>query len=590
MLQAVNQNLTRFDELRAIDIPNDVSPPFHFSALVPGMTVNRTKQPFRMSTPGVKRPANLEDVAFWPVAISRELIKTKQVTSIELTEMYLDAAAPLQREAQLRRHLSWTTSRWSRRSRPTRRSRAGSTKARCTAFRGAPRTSSRSRATRRRGVPARSRIRCSTTTRASSRCCATPAPCWSPSSRPERLAQGDRWFGGQTKSPWDPSQGSERIVSGPGFGDRRRPRRLRDRHRDQRIDSRPVGALRRHRSAADARAHQPRRRDGALVDAGSARTDVPLRRRLRACDERHRASRQSRHERRRSAVQLERADGHQEAARRLSQGGVRREHRRHGQGSASSRPRCARRARLSNLVPVDVPEFTTDVSAINVESATFFDEFMRSGRDQQLTNPGRASGWKGARVAAGARLPAVAAHPHDDDDEARRGDGARRCLSRAGQRWRRRGRRPRRPGWWRRAGRRRTWREPASRPRPAAQRDGESRDVSGGVGAERFQRRRHADEHHVFRAPVRRVRAAGSREGVSGCDRVPSEASDAGDVDEGSPNRAGMTSSRPARSTHTSLRSSSCSPDQSEWWVTERPLSDPDSPQALAPPPRVYRP
>jgi Asp-tRNA(Asn)/Glu-tRNA(Gln) amidotransferase A subunit family amidase len=49
-------------------------------------------------------------------------------------------------------------------------------------------------------------------------------------------------------------------------------------------------------------------------------------------------------------------------------------------------------------VPVEVPEFTTDVSAINVESATFFDEFMRSGRDKMLTNPGRASGWKGARV------------------------------------------------------------------------------------------------------------------------------------------------------------------------------------------------
>ena len=47
MLEAVNQNLTRFTELRAIQIPNDVSPPFHFSALVPGMTVNRTKQPFR---------------------------------------------------------------------------------------------------------------------------------------------------------------------------------------------------------------------------------------------------------------------------------------------------------------------------------------------------------------------------------------------------------------------------------------------------------------------------------------------------------------------------------------------------------------
>jgi Asp-tRNA(Asn)/Glu-tRNA(Gln) amidotransferase A subunit family amidase len=54
------------------------------------------------------------------------------------------------------------------------------------------------------------------------------------------------------------------------------------------------------------------------------------------------------------------------------------------------------------LVPVDVPEFTTDVSAINVESATFFDEMMREGRDKTLTNLGRANGWKGART-----LPAV---------------------------------------------------------------------------------------------------------------------------------------------------------------------------------------
>ena len=45
MLEAVNQNLTRFNELRAIQIPNDVSPPFHFSALVPGMTVNRRSSP-----------------------------------------------------------------------------------------------------------------------------------------------------------------------------------------------------------------------------------------------------------------------------------------------------------------------------------------------------------------------------------------------------------------------------------------------------------------------------------------------------------------------------------------------------------------
>ena len=53
------------------------------------MTVNRTKHPFRMSTPAVKRPANLEDVAFWPVVQLAQLIKTRRATSRELTDLYL---------------------------------------------------------------------------------------------------------------------------------------------------------------------------------------------------------------------------------------------------------------------------------------------------------------------------------------------------------------------------------------------------------------------------------------------------------------------------------------------------------------------
>ena len=90
LVETANRNLTRYQELRKIDIPNDVSPPFHFSSIVPGIEVNRTKLPFRLSAaPAVKRPANLEDVAFWPVRHLAELVRTRQVTSLELTEMYL---------------------------------------------------------------------------------------------------------------------------------------------------------------------------------------------------------------------------------------------------------------------------------------------------------------------------------------------------------------------------------------------------------------------------------------------------------------------------------------------------------------------
>jgi Asp-tRNA(Asn)/Glu-tRNA(Gln) amidotransferase A subunit family amidase len=54
------------------------------------------------------------------------------------------------------------------------------------------------------------------------------------------------------------------------------------------------------------------------------------------------------------------------------------------------------------LVPMTVPEWTVDVSSIGVESAVFFDELIRSGRDKQLTNPGRANGFRSSRL-----VPAV---------------------------------------------------------------------------------------------------------------------------------------------------------------------------------------
>jgi Asp-tRNA(Asn)/Glu-tRNA(Gln) amidotransferase A subunit family amidase len=90
LVENANRNLTQYKELRDIHIPNDVSPPFHFSPVVPGLTVDRASRPFRISkAPSVKRPANLEDVAFWPVRHLAELVRTRQVSSVELTQMYL---------------------------------------------------------------------------------------------------------------------------------------------------------------------------------------------------------------------------------------------------------------------------------------------------------------------------------------------------------------------------------------------------------------------------------------------------------------------------------------------------------------------
>jgi Asp-tRNA(Asn)/Glu-tRNA(Gln) amidotransferase A subunit family amidase len=54
------------------------------------------------------------------------------------------------------------------------------------------------------------------------------------------------------------------------------------------------------------------------------------------------------------------------------------------------------------LVPVKVPEGSADASGFAVESAVFFDELIRSGRDKQLTSPNRGNGFRSARL-----IPAV---------------------------------------------------------------------------------------------------------------------------------------------------------------------------------------
>ncbi len=91
MVAGANQSLTRAKAIQAFHIPNDISPPFHVSAIVPGVVVNKVAKPIAFAkAPSVKVPGNLEDVAFWPIRHQSELLRTKQVSSVELTKMYLE--------------------------------------------------------------------------------------------------------------------------------------------------------------------------------------------------------------------------------------------------------------------------------------------------------------------------------------------------------------------------------------------------------------------------------------------------------------------------------------------------------------------
>lgn len=63
--------------------------PLHFDPRPPGVATAMPSGPLRLpQAPRDRRPARLEDVAFWPATHLAALVATGQATSLELTEMY----------------------------------------------------------------------------------------------------------------------------------------------------------------------------------------------------------------------------------------------------------------------------------------------------------------------------------------------------------------------------------------------------------------------------------------------------------------------------------------------------------------------
>jgi hypothetical protein len=105
------------------------------------------------------------------------------------------------------------------------------------------------------------------------------------------LAQGDVWFGRgptdaagdeaktrsgvRTRNPWKTDQGSSGSSAGPASAVAGGPRAVRHRERDARQHLVAEHAVRRDRAAADVRAGAAHRGDGALVVDGQARADLP---------------------------------------------------------------------------------------------------------------------------------------------------------------------------------------------------------------------------------------------------------------------------------------------------------------------------
>lgn len=90
MIDDLNEQLASYLALRQIPLSNDIPPSFVFNPIPLGMKLPSGRAQFRMSPVlRVTRPANLEDLAFFSIGQLAELLRTRKVTSEELTRMYI---------------------------------------------------------------------------------------------------------------------------------------------------------------------------------------------------------------------------------------------------------------------------------------------------------------------------------------------------------------------------------------------------------------------------------------------------------------------------------------------------------------------
>jgi Asp-tRNA(Asn)/Glu-tRNA(Gln) amidotransferase A subunit family amidase len=225
MLSILNANRKGFDDLRALNMPNSVAPAFQFDPMPPGQTPTPPppgvdpRKPLHVSpAPAIadkEIPRDLNDLAFATVRELGELLRRKKVTSVALTEMYLGRLKKY--NPKLNFYVTLTEERGLAHAKEADKDNAAGK------YRGAL-----------HGIPWGGKdllaVKGYPTTWGAGgfedqsfdydaevvkRLDAAGAVLIAKLSLGS-LAQGDRWFRGQTKNPWNPMQGASGSSAGPG--------------------------------------------------------------------------------------------------------------------------------------------------------------------------------------------------------------------------------------------------------------------------------------------------------------------------------------------------------------------------------------
>jgi len=92
MLDGLNQQRAGYAAIRRLNLPNRVAPAFVFDPLPPGETIDTQREkPLYSKAPSVRTvPSNLEDLAFASAMELGDLVVRHKVSSVALTEMYTE--------------------------------------------------------------------------------------------------------------------------------------------------------------------------------------------------------------------------------------------------------------------------------------------------------------------------------------------------------------------------------------------------------------------------------------------------------------------------------------------------------------------
>lgn len=217
LLDRLNRQQRQFEAMRAIPLTNDIAPALSFNP-APWLPPNR--EPVRrgvepIAWAALKKPDSAADLAFLPVSSLAALLRTRQISSVELTKLYLERLHKY--DPILHCVVSFTEDLALRQAEQADREIAAGR------YRGTL-----------HGIPwgAKDLIaypgykttwgaapfkdqKLDTKATVAHRLEEAGAVLVAKLSL-GALAMGDRWFGGRTRNPWDPKRGSSGSSAGPG--------------------------------------------------------------------------------------------------------------------------------------------------------------------------------------------------------------------------------------------------------------------------------------------------------------------------------------------------------------------------------------